>query len=345
MKKIFLFLLGLFFVSVQTFADTRATALLLHNGQGKSFDADQLQQAVNEAVSGDTICLSEGTFNLNGTMTINKDVSLIGAGGEKTILRGSLNYAIDGTPKISRHLLDALQITNSLEISKEQQGLRIRKCWIGNHLYALADLKELEIDRCFIDTLAPSAHIKSASVVNSVITYIGYNASGKPNPYPYNSTGNDWAFVNCSILYLFSYGVNTPNTFTDASFTNCILYSIETPSYNGSERNTYTNCLSSTGYGNSSVTHNCYKQAMNPGTNTAKNNYPSFIISGKDIGIGNVSALDSRGYYGTDGTVVGAFGNATPYTLETEDITVKESILRVDPETRKLNVTLKVATE
>ena len=58
MKKI-LFLFVLIIASVQTYADTRAQALLLHNGQGKSFDADQLQQAVNEAVAGDTICLSE----------------------------------------------------------------------------------------------------------------------------------------------------------------------------------------------------------------------------------------------------------------------------------------------
>ena len=66
MKKILLFLLGLTIASVQTYADTRAQALLLHNGQGKSFDADQLQQAINEAVAGDTICLSEGAFMVSG---------------------------------------------------------------------------------------------------------------------------------------------------------------------------------------------------------------------------------------------------------------------------------------
>ena len=77
MKKTILFLIGLVCVSVNSLADTRAQALLLHNGQGKSFDADLLQQAVNEAVAGDTIYLSEGTFNLNGTLIINKDVSLI----------------------------------------------------------------------------------------------------------------------------------------------------------------------------------------------------------------------------------------------------------------------------
>ena len=50
-------------------------------------------------------------------------------------------------------------------------------------------------------------------------------------------------------------------------------------------------------------------------------------------------------HLGTDGLIVGADGGVMPYSMKPDGLTIKESLLRVDPETRKLNVTLKVATE
>lgn len=340
MKKTILFLIGLVCVSVNSLADTRAQALLLHNGQGRSFDADLLQQAVNEAVAGDTIYLSEGTFNLNGTLIINKDVSLIGADGEKTILRGSINFAIDGEPTISRYLLDALKITNSLEVSKVQHGLHIRKCWIGHHLSASADVTDLQIDRCYVDTLLPVANIKSASVVNSVMAYVGYQQKNKES-YIYDTTGNDWYFLNCSIAYFYvkTYVDSNVAYIKDANLENSIVWVIVM----SEEVNTFTNCLTPGGYG-SGTKKNCYvgNFSSNITLNASRDNYPSFIIGTTSIGIGSISALESRNYYGTDGTVVGALGGATPFTLTSEGIGIRESVLKVDPVTRQLNVTLKV---
>ena len=89
MKKTIFMFLGLALMSIQSFGNTRAQALLLHNGQGKSFDADQLQEAVNEAEAGDVIYLSEGTFQpgTTDTLLIDKAVSLIGAGGDVACLK------------------------------------------------------------------------------------------------------------------------------------------------------------------------------------------------------------------------------------------------------------------
>ena len=119
MKKTILFFLGLIIASVQIYADTRAQALLLHNGQGKSFDADQLQQAVNEAVAGDTICLSAGTFMVGNadsdTLILDKAVSMIGA-GEMTILAGNINIAIDGEPSYSNFCIDGIKLVQSIVI-------------------------------------------------------------------------------------------------------------------------------------------------------------------------------------------------------------------------------------
>jgi hypothetical protein len=153
MKKI-LFLFVLIIASVQTYADTRAQALLLHNGQGKSFDADQLQQAVNEAVAGDTICLSEGTFMVGNadsdTLIIEKGVSVIGA-GEMTILAGNINIAIDGEPSFSNFFILFCSLLNSfcnkinislfiflLELFKFSQSLLVIKInFIRKFLYFL----------------------------------------------------------------------------------------------------------------------------------------------------------------------------------------------------------------
>ena len=51
-----------------------------------------LKQAIANAQPGDTIVLSEGTFDV-GTLTITKEVSLKGAGADKTILNGKIQYA------------------------------------------------------------------------------------------------------------------------------------------------------------------------------------------------------------------------------------------------------------
>ena len=52
--------------------------------------------------------------------------------------------------------------------------------------------------------------------------------------------------------------------------------------------------------------------------------------------------LEAAGFLGTDGTVVGAEGGLTPFSLTPSSIAVTESQLKVDTEKKQLNVTLKV---
>lgn len=353
MKKILLFLLGLFFVSIQTFADTRATALLLHNGQGKSFDADQLQLAVNEAVAGDTIYLSEGAFLLTGdTLTIDKDVCIIGAGADVCKIGGNVYVAIDGNPTLTRHLLDAVKVTGALDIKKDVKGVSLRKCWIGKWLQGNAcEVRDLKIDRCFLNQFGCQANkdipeIKSATVSNSIILVLGKKSS-ITKPY---KEGYDINFLNCNIACI------TFNCSWAATFTNCIIGASYGNTNPGSIiNNTFINTLLNNNSGSiaiegvyrqynianaisqGNIMHNCYNKGFTLKTDQYLNDFPTFIIT-KEV-------LLTEGFFGTDGTIIGADGGHTPYSLEPEGISVKKGILRVDPETRQLNVTLKVASK
>lgn len=338
MKKIFLFLLGLFFVSVQTFADTRAQALLLHNGQGKSFDADQLQQAVNEAVAGDTIYLSEGTFKAGekDTLILDKGVSLIGA-GDMTILSGNINVAIDGEPTFSDFCIDGIKLTRSIVISKKMHGLKISKCFMLA-IYATDIITGLQLDRCFATTFLPNVCIKSATVTNSIFSWLSTAFNLK-----FNSSGCDLNFFNCNIYQVSEQASNDMGEVHDAKFTNCIIYAIyrnkDPKQYSN---NTYVNCLTRSTIPTGNVAKDCYIGAFDISQDINNYNYPTFKSNGNEI---SAEWLQTKKYLGTDGTIIGAYGGATPYTLTPDGISIKESILRVDPETRKLNVTLKVATE
>ena len=353
MKKISLFFIGLLFAGVQTYADTRAQALLLHNGQGKSFDADQLQQAVNEAVAGDTITLSEGAFLISGdTLTIDKDVCIIGAGADVCKIGGNVKVAIDGNPTLTRHLLDAVKVAGSLEIMKDAKGVSLRKVWVEKWFQGNGcEAHDVKIDRCYLNQFGTQVdkgtpEIKSATIVNSVILILGKRSS-ITKPY---AEGYDINFLNCNIACL------SFNCSWAATYTNCIIgasYGNTNPggminnTFINTLLNTYTSSVAIEGayrqynianaLSKGNVMHNCYNKPFTIKTDQYLNDFPTFGIT-KD-------ELLTEGYLGTDGSAVGVEGSYTPYSLEPEGISVKESVLRVDPETRQLNVTLKVATE
>ena len=336
MKKI-LFLFGLIIASLQTYADTRAQALLLHNGQGKSFDANQLQQAVNEAVAGDTIYLSEGAFLIpNYTLVIDKTISIIGAGADVCKIGGSVDIAIEGNPTFDRYILDAVKIDTTVTVRKSMKGVYLRKCWIGNFFQVAddAEASDIQIDRSYIYRFYPALNMKSATLTNTIMHYQGYN---KPSKVRFVE-GHDINFINCNIYYLDSW------CYLAATYQNCMICgtNLSTSAIN----NTFINTIfgNSGGYNanqycpeNGNVRTNCYSVALQVNIQDKNNAFPEFTITKEE--------RQSKGYLGTDGLIVGADGGVMPYSMKPDGLTIKESLLRVDPETRKLNVTLKVATE
>ena len=128
MKKRF-FVIGCFvLVSISLFATTRAAIVLLHQGVGTTYDNTQLSVAMGAAEHGDTICLSEGAFDVD-TLVVDKVVSIIGA-GEATKIRGDVHIGIDDNPQTSNKMFDAIDIQGDVKVIKELQGLKFRKCKI-----------------------------------------------------------------------------------------------------------------------------------------------------------------------------------------------------------------------
>lgn len=336
MKKTILMFLGLALMSIQSFGNTRAQALLLHNGQGKSFDADQLQEAVDEAVDGDTIYLSEGAFLLNnGTLTIDKAISIIGAGAEVCKIGGNVNIAIDGNPTLDRYLLDAVKIDTTVTVCKSMKGVYLRKCWIGNFFQVAddAEVSDIQIDRSYIYRFYPALNMRSATLINSIMNYQGYNKESKIRFVE----GHDINFINCNIYQLDCYN------YLAATYQNCMIFqtNLNSPVV---VNNTFINTLFHKGGGwkdaddkcpeNGNVRINCYSSPISLTVMDRNNAFPDFTITKED--------RQSKGFLGTDGTVVGADGGATPFSMQADGLRIKESILRVDPDTRQLNVTLKV---
>lgn len=329
MKKI-LFLFVLIIASVQIYADTRAQALLLHNGQGKSFDADQLQQAVNEAVAGDTICLSEGAFLIpNYTLVIDKTISIIGAGADVCKIGGSVDIAIEGNPIFDRYILDAVKIDTTVTVRKSMKGVYLRKCWIGNFFQVAddAEVSDIQIDRSYIYRFYPALNMKSATLTNTVMHYQGYN---KPSKVSFIE-GHDINFINCNIYLLDSY------CYLAATYQNCMIYG--TNLSRSVTNNTFINTLFGNNANNycpenGNVRINCYSTNLQVYVKDKSNAFPDFTISQEE--------RLNNGFKGTDGSVVGADGGIASFSMEPEGIHIKESILRVDPETKQLNVTLKV---
>ena len=349
MKKILLLTLVLILMCLQSFADTRATVLLLHNGQGISFDADQLQTAVETAIAGDTICLSEGIFVVSeGSLVIDKDVCIIGAGADVCRIEGNVDISIDGNPKLYRNILESIKITGELEITKNVSGVSLRKCWIGGCFHAVnCEAYDVKVNRCFLYQFgAPSSkediEIKSATVTNSIIVKLGHDSMISKR----FAVGYEVNFINCTIVAIATCG-------WAATYTNCILCACWGNDDSGYIiNNTFVNTLFNNRggtipiegvfrfYNNAKATsignlkHSCYEYGFTITVDENLNLYPTLQLSEDN--------LKELGFLGNDGTVVGAYGGNSPYSLEADGIHIKESVLKVDPATRQLNVTLKV---
>ena len=290
--------------------------------------------ALTDAVKGDTLFLSEGTF---AGFDLTKEVMIRGC-GETTIITGAVKIAVAGNPTFSAPLLDALKIDNSFTVSQPCNKLHIRKCWITGNISFSAKSEDVLIDRCSNsntnrNTFTMSSNIVSMTVMNSIIAYLNTNGF----------TGNVATFINCNILSRYSEIANQ-------TFINCIFgyggyynyssYSSSSSSYSYELSNcTLLNCLyntySASSYHNSnvgnSILQSCY--GVDNGTNLLT-----------DMSTGD---LLTNGYLGNDGTIVGIYGGNTPYVVDMLPAAPKvtESSVKLDLENKKLNVSLKVTAE
>ena len=325
MKKQLIMMACMLMASIAAFAGTNSKILLQHEGGVKVYDSNQMTQALADAVKGDTLFLSEGTF---AGFDLTKEVMIRGC-GKTTIITGAVKIAVAGNPTFSAPLLDALKIDNSFTVSQPCNKLHIRKCWITGDISFSAKSEDVLIDRCSNsnsnrNTFTMSSNIVSMTVMNSFIAYL----------YSNGVTGNVVTFINCNILSRYS-------KIAEQTFINCIFgYG----GYNSSNYYELTNCTllnclyntySASSYQNSnvgnSILQSCY--GVDNGTSLLTD-------LSKDV-------LLANGYLGNDGTIVGINGGNTPFVSDMLPAAPKvtDQSISLDLENKKLNVSLKVTAE
>ena len=319
MKKVLL-AMCLMFMSMQSVNAQLLTAALHHQGKVTIYGSDKLSTAMNDAVAGDTLYLSEGSFP--NALTITKAIRVIGVGsastGIMTEVRGGISVAIpDGVSHTGCQIRDIR--TTTLTVSKAVDSLNVSKCVFSGETNFNAATSHAYFDRCqFLSVFWLSTNISDTEIVASKLKDVRGAAS--------NAT--DAIFTNCNIRLLnnyYSMGVGAPCL---ATYLNSVIGKFTSTSWSYMSANTtYINCLCGSDFYTFSTYQDCW-------TN-------SNITFDDDDNVTLASGSLSD-YIGSDGTVVGCTGSANPFTLVPNTPHLTDINLDVDNKSKKLTVTMTV---
>lgn len=317
MKKILLSVVCLVVVGMQSVYAQIAVATLHHIGQVTTFSSSRLSDALESAVDGDTIYLSNGVFSSD--ILIDKRITLIGVGME-TIVSGSIVIAIPDTARLSSQVLQNVYVQNNIYIDKPVTGLIISQTRFFEFFFRAITDSSL-IDRCVCaGTMHLSSDIKDLQVVGSKIQQVCNDCS----------EASAATFYNCNIRKLFNHSTWGNDIYRGtcrATYINCIIWMLEYFTFSGVS----VNCL----IGPSSDTNNYYDQG------TSINSWGIESITFDDE-MNVIEPDDSvlAEYKGTDGKPIGCMGGSVPFSLVPPTPKVTDHKIEVDNKERKINVTL-----
>ena len=324
MKKIIFTLVCVFGMNITAFAFQNSVVMLQHEGNITNYEPDQINDALEAAVDGDAIFLSEGTFP---AFNINKKVSIKGT-GQLTFIDGSIDIEIPNEPTLKEALLSCLKIKGNLTVKAALKNLNISQCRVGGVDF-VANTYESIIDRCdigsaylnkqysetvTIDGVSKTftyPYIKGLSFVNCYIGSADFGESANRDAYSCQNT----TFINCQVaFYWYIIGTFINSVFHRTSTQGGYAQVLNSEVYNcyAYKSFSFSNC----------VTQNCYSSEEH------KPNSDDFA---------------ELGYFGNDGTIIGPLGGTNPFTLVPTVPHVTESSLKVDPQKKELNVTVTVS--
>lgn len=216
MKKIFLFSLLSFILGMNSaFAQDVLVANLSHNGTVTNFyGVNALKNAHEAAEHGDTIILSQGTFNTD--LTITKAITILGAGmymnadGQGTYFNNSfwINIADDVNTPMQ---IEGIITGSSIHFSNQPKNLIFNKC----HLSGMNPSKTVTFKHCIMtgglggdgDKYLYNCYWRQSYDVSSIhayncVIYMG-NASQFHNCDFYNSIIhiNGWKYENTNTMF------------------------------------------------------------------------------------------------------------------------------------------------
>lgn len=328
MKRRFLILSFLALTFVEAKADIAPTAMLSHNGLRTMYMWDQVQQAVNAAVDGDTIYLSNGTF---APFNVTKRIMVRGTGPE-TIISGNCNVYISGQTRLKMPVLDALTFAGNVSVTSAYEQFTIRKCQMNDLNFTESNFRDVKLDRCDIQgTLHLTQKVLEFNCFNTKINELR----------PYDHINGPVYFNHCNIRQI-----------TDtihATFDNCVLRTCRAQVKGSSYGTCIGNCVLN--YCIFPASNSCYLDfggTTNYSTSlflydpsvTFNNCYQVNIDAEKVVG------YYSSSYLGSDDTMVGCYGSKDrPFRRTPELPRVTKSAVQVDPVNKKLNVTLTLSKE
>lgn len=289
-------------------ASAMNSVVLSHQGKVTVFDNGNFAGALEAAVANDTIFVPAITID---GFTLNKPVTIIGRGEDTKVSEDVKITIADKDLQIEGALLDGLYIEGTLNfVGTTAKGSWIRMCNIYRIIFDTGiELSDVVIERCRVRYLVMCQDkVSYALFKNCQIMQI--QGTGK--------TANSLNLENCDVYYLGS----SSNYPFRGYVTNSIIQAYYYSRFEGLAKNclvsemegTYpdarqSNCIQSkTSFFSSSFTYNIAKDSI------------------KDI------------LLGTDGTIVGAFGGKTPFTLSPSIPFVKSADITVNAEDRTLSV-------
>ena len=336
MKKAILMIavcLMAFATTTQAATEYTGKVFLQHNGNiTQTFNGDEISNAIEAAVDGDTLFLSKGIFKSG--FTINKSISLIGSGAEKgyietqsSCLDWNGNPIIEGDDnqtKISV-AIEGVVTGSNFNMQKNIGNLTFRKCYIENYLEfnSSANIKTATIDRCLIrGGFTLFGTIENLLVKNCKIYYINSSSQN-------NSLSSSCQFINCNIRNV---STNTKAIFvnsiinevgngtsdflgTNAALVNTLYHKMN--GYDPMEQTTQQDCWSTT-------------ETL---INDDQNKLDCTITADQ---------LKIAGYLGLDDTVVGVEGGVNPYSLTIHAPSINSKSTNIDLTNKKVTINVNV---
>lgn len=325
MKKHFLLFVCLLMAATVAKADIAASVMLRHNGQATFFAYDEIQNAVDAAVEGDTIYLTEGTFS---PFNVDKRIMVRGTGWT-TIIEGDCNINISGTAKLPMPVLDGLVLNGDVNVQSAYSQFTLRKVKVQNVAFAGEEHYDVKMDRCYVyGILSLTGNVKEINVFNSLIQQI------TPHDYVLGHA----TFEHCNIKYIYSSAVSS----IIATFNSCALVGAfyTQSSYNypilvGCVLNSCIYSQATTSKQGSSFTSYLYYTSSTTFTDCIGVNNNSYLSESNVLSFNNTKFMSAL-----DGTKIGAYGGQHPFTLWSELPAVTKHSVKVDAANKKLNVTL-----
>lgn len=289
MKKLII-IIFLMLMGIGSWAEDRYTGslLLLHNGEKTGFKPTDFPLAMEQAVKGDTIIMGEGSYP---EITLSKNVKIIGPNDG-----GYITLRINMPNEDSQDILIESVLISRLYIESDFNQLTLRHCYITDVVNINQAQGKITLDKCNV-TMWNEGDLPPINAIQSRVCEF-FNGN--------NTDKSKYVFTNCE-FYFYETG---DRTVSPATYINSVFFDPYFNSEDGTTRqqvefrnSSFESCLfDNTGryYINESCTENNSYRMEHQNWDCSKEN------------------LESLGFLGNDGTVVGPYGTANEFRYDME---------------------------